>query len=183
MSAPAGRRLVYDTDMRLDATEYAPHFDTYLKNVPEDDALAAIEAQSAETQKLLSGLDEARAAHRYAAGKWSVKEVIGHLIDGERIFSYRALAISRGETQSLPGWDENGYIANANYDAWAVGDLVEEFALLRRANIVLFRNMSEEAWTRKGIANGREISVRALAGVMVGHERHHVRILRERYGL
>lgn len=169
--------------MRLESNEYAPHFDTYLKNVPEDDALAAIEAQSADTQKLLSGLDEARAAHRYADDKWSVKQVIGHLIDGERIFSYRALAISRGEQQSLPGWDENGYIATAGYDSWSIGDLVEEFALLRRANIVLFRNMPEEAWTRRGTANGREISVRALAGVIVGHERHHVRVLRERYGL
>ena len=173
----------YDTGMRLDSTEYAPHFDTYLKNVPEDDALVAIEAQSAETQKLLSGLDEARAAHRYAEGKWSIKEVIGHLIDGERIFSYRALAISRGDQQPLPSWDENEYIATANYDSWSIGDLVEQFAQLRRANIVLFRNMPAEAWTRRGTASGRAISVRALAGVIVGHERHHVRILRERYGL
>lgn len=169
--------------MRLDANEYAAHFDTYLKNVPEDDALAAIESQSTETQKLFAGLDETRAAHRYAEGKWSIKEVIGHLIDGERVFSYRALAISRGERQPLPSWDENAYIATANYDSWSIGDLIEQFALLRRANIVLFRNMPQEAWTRRGTASGREISVRALAGVIVGHERHHIRILRERYGV
>jgi hypothetical protein len=177
------RRVIYDSAMRLDPSEYASHFAGYISNVTEDDVMAAIELQSSETQKLLSSLDDARASYRYAEGKWTIKEVIGHLVDGERIFGYRALAIARGDQQSLPSWDENPYVENAAFDRWTLGDLVEEYALLRRANIVLFRNFPEEAWTRRGIASGREISVRALATVIVGHERHHVKILRERYGV
>lgn len=169
--------------MRLEPSEYASHFDRYISNVTEDDVMTAIELQSSETQKLLSSLDDARAAHRYAEGKWTIKEVIGHLVDGERIFGYRALAIARGDQQSLPSWDEDPYVEKAEFDRWSLADLVEEYALLRRANIILFRNLPEAAWTRRGIASGREISVRALAAVIVGHERHHVKILRERYGI
>ncbi|HEX8171443.1 MAG TPA: DinB family protein [Thermoanaerobaculia bacterium] len=153
----------------------------YVDLVPEDDVLSAIELQSSETQKLLSSLDESRAAHRYAEGKWSVKEVLGHVCDAERIFGYRMLAIARGETQSLPGFDENSYVATAAFDRWRLGDLAEHYALLRRANIVLLRNLPEEAWDRPGVANGNRVTVRTIAHVIVGHERHHVKVLRERY--
>ncbi len=169
--------------MRPTSSDYAPAHAVYVALVPEDDILAAIEMQSSETQKLLSSLDEGRAAFRYAADKWSMKEVFGHLVDSERIFGYRALAIARGETQPLPGFDEKAYNANAGFDTWKLGDLAEMYALARRATIVFFRNLSDEAWERRGIASTFQVSVRGLAYVIVGHERHHLKVLRERYHL
>jgi hypothetical protein len=162
-------------------TEYAKPYAGYVANVPETDLRAAIEQQSAETQKLLASLDETKAAYRYAEGKWSVKEVIGHLIDGERIFAYRALAIARGETQPLPGFEENDYVRAANFDAWTLGDLAEHYALVRRATIVLFQNFPDAAWANRGVASENPITVQAIAWIIVGHERHHLRVLRERY--
>lgn len=162
-------------------TDYHPFYAGYVSLVPEEDVLGAIEQQSSETQRLISSLDESRAMHRYAEGKWSVKEVIGHVTDAERVFGYRALCISRGDTNSLPGFDEKAYMANANFDSWRLGDLAESYALVRRANIVLFRNLPEEAWDRRGTANDSGISVRALAFILAGHERHHLKVLRERY--
>jgi uncharacterized damage-inducible protein DinB len=169
--------------MRPTASDYAPAHAAYVALVPEDDVVSAIEKQSSETQKLLATLDEARAAFRYAEGKWSIKEVFGHISDSERIFAYRALAIARGESQPLPGFDENAYNANAGFDHWKLGDLAEMYALSRRATIVFFRNLSEEAWERRGIASDFPVSVRGLAYVIVGHERHHLKVLRERYHL
>jgi len=167
--------------MRPLDTDYATPYAGYVALVPEDDGLAAIEQQSTETQKVLSSIDDSRAAFRYAEGKWSVKEVIGHCIDGERIMSYRALAVARGETQPLPGFDENDYVLNARFDDWRIGDLAEQYALVRRANIVFFRNLPAEAWDRRGVASGHPITVRALVYIIVGHERHHLRVLKERY--
>jgi len=162
-------------------SDYAPAFAGYVSLVPEEDVLSIIEQQSSETQKLISSLDEQRATHRYAEGKWSVKEVIGHVTDAERVFGYRALCIARGETSSLPGFDENAYMKYANFDAWRLGDLAEAYALVRRSNIVLFRNFDDATWDRRGIANNNPITVRALAYVLAGHERHHLKVLRERY--
>lgn len=166
---------------RPDATEYAQSYAGYVALVPEDDILGAIEEQSSSTQKLLASLDESKAMYRYAESKWSVKEVIGHFIDAERIFAYRALAFARGETQPLPGFEEEDYVRHANFDSWKLGDLSEHYALVRRATIVLFRNFPDEAWQRRGTASGNPITVRALAWAIVGHERHHVKVLRERY--
>jgi DinB superfamily len=169
--------------MRPDSTEYGSWYAGYVSLVPEDDVLSAIEKQSSETQKLLASLDDAKAAHRYADGKWSVREVIGHITDAERVFGYRALCISRGEQQSLPGFDEKEYMATSNFDSWKVGDLAELYALGRRANIVMFRNLPDEAWSRRGTASNNPVSVNALAYIIVGHERHHLKVLRERYGV
>jgi len=165
----------------LTERDYAPAFAGYVKLVPEDDILSVIEQQSSETQKLMASLDEERAAYRYAEGKWSVKQVIGHVTDSERIFAYRLLCIARGEKNSLPGFDENAYMREANFDSWRLGDLAESYALVRRSNIVLFRNLADEAWERRGKANNHEITVRALAYVLAGHERHHLNVLRDRY--
>ncbi|HEV7767367.1 MAG TPA: DinB family protein [Thermoanaerobaculia bacterium] len=169
--------------MRPTPDDYAQGFAGYVSLVPEDDILGVLEEQSAETQKLLTSLDDAKAAHRYAEGKWSVKEVVGHVIDAERIFAYRALAIGRGETQALPGFDENEYVLNAGFDAWRIGDLAEQYALVRKSSIVMYRNFPEDAWARRGNSNGKPILAAALAWITVGHERHHVKILRERYGM
>ena len=167
--------------MRPDASEYASFYARYVDLVPEEDVVAAIESQSTETQRLLASLDETRAAFRYAAGKWSVREVIGHMTDSERVLGFRALALARGETQPLPGFDEDAYVRHADFDSWRLGDLSEQYAVVRRSHIVLFRNLPEEAWLRRGIANGNEVTVRALAWIIVGHERHHLGVLRERY--
>jgi hypothetical protein len=168
---------------RPDATQYAPAHAGYVALVEEDDILSAMEQQSSAMQKFLASLDEARVAHRYAEGKWSVKEVIGHITDAERIIGYRALAIARGDEQPLPGFDENAYVANASFDDWRLGDLAEQYALVRRADIVFFKNLRPEAWERRGTANNAPVSVRGLAYVIVGHERHHLQVLRERYGM
>ena len=164
-------------------SDYAPAHAAYVALVPEDDILSAMEQQSSAMQKVLSSLDEARATHRYASDKWSVKEVIGHIADAERIIGYRALAVARGEQQPLPAFDENAYVQNASFDDWKLGDLAEEYALVRRTNIVFFKNLRAEAWDRSGTANQARVTVRGLAYVIVGHERHHLQVLRERYGL
>lgn len=161
--------------------DYAPFYAGYVARVPEEDVLPAIEQQSSETQRLISSLDESRSKYRYAEGKWSVKEVIGHMTDAERVFGYRALCIARGDKNSLPGFDEQAYMQNANFDAWKLGDLGEAYALIRRANIVFFRNLADGDWDRRGVANNSEVTVRALAYILVGHERHHLNVLRERY--
>jgi hypothetical protein len=168
---------------RPDSTEYGSWYAGYVGNVPEEDVVSAIETQSSETQKLLASLDDARGMYRYAEGKWSIKEVIGHLTDAERVFGYRALCFSRGDENPIAGFDENAYILTAGYDSWKIGDLAELYALTRRANIVLFRNLAAEAWDRRGTASNTPVSVRALAYIIVGHERHHLGVLRERYGM
>jgi hypothetical protein len=169
--------------MRPKDSDYASSYAAYVELVPEDDVLAAMAEQSSETQKLLASVDDAQGAFRYAEHKWSVKEVIGHLVDSERIFGYRALAIARGESTSLPGYDENEYVRTASFDTWRIGDLAESYALGRRTNLVFFSNLPEEAWDRLGLANEHPVTTRALAYIIVGHERHHLAVLKERYGV
>jgi uncharacterized damage-inducible protein DinB len=168
---------------RPNETDYAPPHAGYVDLVDEEDILSAMQEQSSKTQKLLASLDEARASYRYEEGKWSVKEVIGHIVDAERIIAYRALTVARGDTQPLPGFDEGSYVAHAGFDAWKLGELAEEYALVRRSNIVFLKNLPEEAWDRRGTANNFPVSVRGLAYVIVGHERHHLKVLREKYKL
>ncbi len=169
--------------MRPEPTDYAEFYAGYVSLVPEDEVISAIETQSSEMQKLMASIDDTRGAYRYAEGKWSVKEVFGHITDAERVFGYRALCIARGDQTSLPGFDEQEYMRHANFDDWKIGDLAELYALNRRANIVFFRNLPEEAWNRRGTANNSPVTVRALAYIIAGHERHHLKVLRERYRL
>jgi hypothetical protein len=168
---------------RPEATEYAPFYAGYVANVPEDDVLAALRSGGRELESLLAPVAESRAGHRYAPDKWSVREMIGHLIDAERVFSYRALRLARGDRTPLPAFDENEFVRAAGSDARTLTDLAEELALVRESSLRLFASMPAEAWTRRGVVNGNETSVRALAYIIAGHGRHHVRILRERYGL
>jgi hypothetical protein len=162
--------------------EHAEYYARYIKLVG-DDALSALRAQSASTPRLLSGLSEAQAMHRYAPGKWSVKEVVGHLVDGERVFSYRALRVARADTTPLPGFDENAWVPAAHFDRRPMPDLVADYQTVRAATVALFASFDEEALVRLGTANDQPVSVRALAHMIAGHELHHVGILRERYGL
>jgi uncharacterized damage-inducible protein DinB len=162
--------------------EHHEYYARYIKLVG-DDALGALRAQSASTPRLLSGLSEAQAMHRYAAGKWSVKEVVGHITDGERVFSYRALRIARADTTPLPGFDEEAWVPAAHFDRRPLPDLVADYQTVRAATVALFASLDEDALTRIGTANDQPVSVRALAHMIAGHELHHIGILRERYGL
>jgi len=162
-------------------SEYAGDFKRYIDLVPETDIVAAMEKQGNEMQQLIASLDEERASHRYAPGKWTIKGVLGHVADGEKIFGYRFLAIARGEQQSLPGFEENDYANNAKFDSWPLANLAEYLAVVRRANVLVMKNLTEEDWNRRGVANQNETTALALAFTMVGHERHHLNVLRERY--
>jgi hypothetical protein len=162
-------------------TEYAPFFAGYMALVPEEDVLAVLEGQVGELLSL--PVRSEKETYRYAPGKWSVREVVGHMADAERVFGYRAFCISRGEKASLPGFDEDAYVARSSFDTRPLRSLVEELCAARRANLPLLRAAGEEAWRQTGTANGKEVSVRALAFIMAGHVRHHLKVLRERYGV
>ena len=161
--------------------EFPEHFGKYVEQVAGSDVLEALRGQIRETVATLREVSEEASLARYEVGKWSLREVVGHLIDTERIMAYRALRIARADRTPLPGFDQDGYIVAAGFDGREWGGLIDEFELVRRANLPLFEGLSEEAWGRTGISNGKEITVRALAYVIAGHEVHHMRIVRERY--
>jgi hypothetical protein len=163
------------------AAEYDPYYGRYIDKVPEGDLLRTLEAQARETQALLAGLSDAKALHRYAPGKWSIKEVIGHVADTERVYSYRALRFARADATALPGFDENAWVPAGNFDARPVADLAAELDAVRRATLALFRGLDAAALARRGTANDAAVSVRAIAWIIAGHERHHVALLHERY--
>lgn len=164
-----------------DGSEYLPYYARYIAVVPRGDVLATLEAQLADTVAVVEAIGEARAGHRYAPGKWSVRELLGHAADTERIFTYRALAAARGERAALPAFDENAYVEAASFDARSLGSLLGEWTAVRRATLALFRNLDAEALARRVVANGAPMSARAAAWIIAGHELHHRAILRDRY--
>ncbi|HEU4571035.1 MAG TPA: DinB family protein [Gemmatimonadales bacterium] len=168
---------------RPEASEFAPFYAGYVSKVPDGEILKVLETQLREVRTLLSSLPEGRGNHRYAEGKWSIKEVVGHLCDAERIFAYRALRFARADQTPLAGFDENAYVPPARFDTRTVASLVDEFVRVRNATIALFGTFDAEAGARKGPANGKEVTVRALAWIIAGHAAHHVAVLRERYGI
>ena len=161
--------------------EYAPYYGNYIAYVTEDEILPVLRAQIDDLDVLLDRVGPEQETYRYAEDKWSIREIVGHLIDGERVFGYRALCIARGESQNLPGFDQDQYMIPAPYDRVDLEDLLSEFRLVRLSNIAMFRNLDEAAWARVGIANDAPVSVRALAFIMAGHLRHHMGVLREQY--
>jgi hypothetical protein len=163
--------------------EFAAFYAGYVARVPEDDILSVLAAQAEEVRRLAAAAPPGRETFRYGPGKWSVRQVLGHLVDGERAFGYRAFCISRGEQANLPSFDENEYVARSPYDRIPAAALAEEFTVVRDANLRVLRALPEDAWVRVGAANGYRVSVRALAWIMAGHVRHHQGVLRERYGL
>lgn len=166
---------------RPEAGEYAEYAAGDLALVSGNDAIAALEAAAAETLGLLTPLDEESGNRTYAAGKWTIRQIVGHLIDDERIFLYRALCVARNDTQSLPGFDENDYVRYAGFEHRTMADLVGEYRIVRRATLTFFRSLTAEAWLRRGIINDYTASVRGLAFHIAAHELHHLRVLRERY--
>jgi DinB superfamily len=166
---------------RPQPAEYDPYYQKYIARVPEDEIIPALEGQLDELNNLLDGVAEEKGTYAYADGKWTLKEVLSHLIDGERIFAYRAFRIARGDKTPMEGFEQDGYIENSHANERSFAELLGEFELLRKANVFFFKNLEPADWTRVGMANNVEVSVRSLAWIMAGHIRHHIAILQERY--
>ena len=163
--------------------EYAPSYAGYVARIADDeDVVAVLASQLDSLGARLAGIPEARGEYRYAPGKWSIKEVVGHLCDTERVFAYRGLRIARGDTTPLPSFDENTYVPEMRAEERTLADLAAEWGDVRRATLALFRNLPASAWRRRGVASDKAISVRALAYIIAGHVRHHVEGLDTRYG-
>jgi len=167
--------------VRPQPTDYAAHYEKYVSLVPGTDILGVLEAQRMLTRQLLGARSEREGNFRYAPDKWTVKEVVGHLADSERIFAYRALRISRGDKTPIEGFEQDDYVKNGGFNDRTLADLAEEFAQVRSATLVLFHGLGGDAWQRRGIANKNEVTVRALAYIIAGHELHHRRVLEENY--
>ncbi len=161
--------------------EYAPYYDRYISLVPGSDILATLDAQRRQTMLLLCGRDESDGDFRCAPDKWSAKEVLGHVCDTERIFAYRALRIARADRTPIEGYEQDDYVRNGPFAAAPWPEIIEDYISVRRATLTLLRNLDEPAWTRRGLANKNEVSVRALAYTIAGHELHHRKILEEKY--
>ncbi len=162
-------------------THQPGYFDQYIRLVPEKELPAAFAAQQARIHPLLQAYNETQSLFRYAPGKWSVRELLLHLTDSERIFSYRALCFARGEQQPLPGFEENDYAAASEADSRSWASLVEEYQAVRRSARLLFEGFSADMLTREGTANGQRMSVESIGFILLGHYYHHEKILRERY--
>ena len=166
---------------RPSADEFAPYYGTYISKVVDGDIVETLKSQIGPTIAYLRGIPEARAGHRYAEGKWSIREVVGHLCDAERIFTYRALRIARADTTPLAGFDENEFVKRARLDDRNFASMIAELEAVRGATIALFDGLFPEEWTRHGTASGKEVSARALAWITAGHELHHLEVLKSRY--
>ena len=163
------------------ADEHAPYYGTYVSLVPEGDVCDHMRAQLHETIALLSGVNDAQAARAYGPGKWTLKEALLHVIDAERVFSYRMLRVARGDATPLPGFEQDDWVPESGANSRSVASLLLEFSAVRAATLLLMESIEPAAWTRRGTASEKPVSARALAYICAGHERHHQRIFRERY--
>lgn len=161
--------------------DYAEYYAGYIAYIEEDNALSALERLFLKTQTLLTRISEEQANFRYSPEKWSIKEVIGHILDAERVFSYRALRFSRGDITKLSGFDQDFYIINGQFNRRKLTDLAEEYRLVRESNLILFNTFDEAQLSRRGVANEKEITVNALLYIIAGHEAHHIQILQTKY--
>jgi hypothetical protein len=164
--------------------EFATFYARYIEYLPRDaDVMGILTAQLESLPKVVALAGEGRASYRYAEGKWSIREVVGHLSDAERVFGYRLLRVARADTTPLPGFDENDYVQSAQFERRPLADVVAEWVAVRRATIALASGMDPAAWVRRGTANNTPVSARALLYITAGHTEHHLSILRTRYGL
>lgn len=161
--------------------EYADYYAGYINRVPEGDLFEILAQQIQPLRSLLSNLSDEQANFRYTPDAWSIKEVVGHVCDGERVFAYRAFNFSRNDQNTLPGFDQNDFVIEANFDSRPLTDLLDEFELLRRANVLTFKHISDEASRRRGTASNNPISVRALLYILAGHVLHHIEDLKKDY--
>jgi len=169
------------TQKRPQTTDYAPYFAKYVMLVPEGDFLETLEAQLCELQRVLGPLTDKQGDFRYEPDKWSIKELLGHINDAERIFSYRLLRIARGDQTPLPGFEQDDYVQTANCSGQELSSLLAEFVSVRRATITLVRSLDGTSWQRRGISSNAPITALALGFVIVGHLAHHLKILEQRY--
>lgn len=163
--------------------EYAPYFARYIALVPEADILSALKHQIADIESAAGAVAAEQEQFRYGPDKWSIRQVFGHMTDAERVFGYRSFCISRGEQAPLPAFDENAYVERSPYHGCALSELVRELVSTRQANLVFLSRLTDDEWMRTGTASNKTVSVRAIAYVMAGHVRHHMDILRTRYGI
>jgi len=166
---------------RPNSSEHHEYYSRYISKVPDGDLITLLQGQARETDALLRGLSEERANYAYAPGKWTIKEVVGHISDAERVFAYRALTVARNDKTPLPSFDENAWARESNASSRSLADLLDEFQAVRAATIQFARGMDPEHGARIGTASGNPISPRALLYIAAGHERHHVDLLKERY--
>ncbi|HBD07825.1 MAG TPA: DinB family protein [Syntrophobacteraceae bacterium] len=163
--------------------EFAPYYMKYVSLVPEGDLPPVLHAQIGDLQRVIASVSPERETYQYGPGKWSIREVLGHIIDGERVFGYRTFCISRGEPASLAIFDENHYVAMSQYDKIPLSELFAEFEIVRRSNLAFLSRLDEEPAKRRGIVGNNPVSVRAIAYIMVGHVRHHINVLGRSYGI
>lgn len=169
------------TIRRPSDTEYAPYYGTYVNLVPDGDYLALLEQEGRDTQERLRSVSEEKSQYRYAADKWSIREVVGHIADSERVFTYRALRFARSDATQLPGFDEKTWAASSNAHTRTLSSLLDDLQAVRAATLSLFRGFTDAEFSRQGVASNNPVTVRALAYIVAGHERHHVNVLLERY--
>jgi hypothetical protein len=169
------------TIRKPETSEYNQYYETYISLIDGGDLLGTLEEQMRETRDLFAGFPEERGSYAYAEGKWTVKEVISHLLDGERIFGYRLLRISRGDATPIEGFEQDDYIENSHANERTFNDMLCELGDLRAANLRLMSSLDESDWQRMGTASGSPVSARAIAFIMAGHIKHHLNIVRERY--
>lgn len=167
--------------MRPSENEYASYYNTYIEKVPAGNIVEILTEQGKEARKFYQSIPEAIGGYSYQPGKWTIKEVLGHLCDTEKIMGYRALTIARNDKTSLPGFDENEYVKNSNFNQRTVSDISDEMLYTRASNIGLFSSFNDEILMRTGNANGQNVSVRALLYIISGHELHHINVIIERY--
>lgn len=166
---------------RPEAREFAEHYAKYVAKVPGTDVLSVLVSEQLHMSHLFAGRSERDGDFRYAPGKWTVKEVLGHITDSERIFTYRALRIARCDQTPLASFEQDDFVKNGGFAARTLGDLTEEFDAVRGASVALFRSFNDAAWSRRGVASLKEVTVRALGFITAGHQIHHRMILEEQY--
>ncbi|HDR4424084.1 TPA: DinB family protein [Bacillus cereus] len=167
--------------IRPKASEYNRYYATYINLVSDGNIIHILERQIQETNHLLKEISDSKGLFRYAPSKWSIKEVIGHIADTERIMAYRLLSIARGETAELPGYNDDMYVLKANFNKQSMQGLIENLMIVRQSTVHLLKSLDEDAWLERGNANKSEVTVRALAYIIAGHELHHLQIIQERY--
>jgi uncharacterized damage-inducible protein DinB len=166
---------------RPSKNEHPPYYEYYINLVESDYGVKALENQIIEMQQFIGMVPVELEEYRYAEGKWSIKEVLGHICDVERILGYRALCIARGEQTPLPGFDEDAYVAGANFNKRSLYELAHEFGIVRESNIVMFKGFDESTLDKIGTTNNQKVSVRSILFMIAGHEKHHINVIKERY--
>ncbi len=167
--------------MKPNENEYAPYYKSYVDLISSENIVEILEEQILKVEQLFNNLDEEKSNYRYSENKWSIKEVLGHLIDSERIFTCRALRVSRGDPNQLVTFDENLFIQESNYSSIPFNILLEEFILLRKSTVIMFKGMTDKMMLRMGLINNIDISVRAIAYIIAGHTQHHLNVIKKRY--